>query len=436
MQRRVSWRLSLLCLLAAVLRLGLIAWHWGGTPAWFQSGDYILYRIGGEHILTYHNLSNSLFLVRTPLFPALIAALGVNDLAVLIANALIGVGVVPLTYILARQLGGRDPLALGAAFVAAVDPTAVNYSAFLGPEALANTLTVAAVVAAFYAVQRPPSWRAYGWGAVAGVLLVLSAYARPSAYVLWVPLALWLLVAYRRRWRVVLVFVLVSVLGVGAWIVHNQRVFHYATFSTIGPYTMAYYRAAAVEHISSGDDMDAVYTRINQRVVELADLDLPVNADTRHHFLASTPAVAHALTQTSWEIFKAHPWVYLATFPLGFARLYGLMTHSLARTFGALALAEMAWNWVFTLFAFGGMWVMWRRKLWLLLSLTLLLVVYYTAGTLLVKSAGMTTRERSVLTPWLAIAFVYGVDALNRRYALGARAKAWAARIFPRPRAY
>ncbi len=407
--------LGLLCVLAAGLRLGLIAWHWDGTATWFESGDYILYHIGGEHILTKHDFSNSLFLVRTPLFPVLIAALGGNDLAVLIANALIGVAVVPLTYLLARQFGLGERLALGAALVSALDPTAVNYSAFLGTEALANTLTPAAVVALLFAMQRPERWRSYVWATVAALLLVLSAYARPSAYVLWIPLGAWVAFVYRRRWRVVALFVLVSALGVGAWIVHNQRVFHNATFSTIGPYTMAYYRAASVEHIATGDSMDTIYTRINQRVVELAGLDLPVTPDTRHHFLASSPEVARALTQTSLEIFGAHPLVYLATFPLGFVRLYGFATHSLVRSLSALALVEMGWNVLFTLLAFWGLWIAWRRqRVWWSWGV-LLIVAYYTIGTLLVKSAGMTTRERSVLTPWLAIAFVYGVAAFYRR---------------------
>ena len=89
--------LLLVFALAVAVRLALIAVQYTNDLARFQSGDYTLYRIGGEHICAQRNTTNSLFLLRPPLFPLLVCLLGVNDWAVLLANAVIGAALAPLT---------------------------------------------------------------------------------------------------------------------------------------------------------------------------------------------------------------------------------------------------------------------------------------------------------------------------------------------------
>jgi hypothetical protein len=72
----------------------------------------------------------------------------------------------------------------------------------------------------------------------------------------------------------------------------------------------------------------------------------------------------------------------------------------------------VAWNAVFLLGACLGVGFAWRRRQWTLLWGVLLVCGYYTLGTLAVKSAGMDTRERSMLSPLMAAAWVYGSWAL------------------------
>lgn len=45
-----------------------------------DTGDYALYDIGARHFLQYGDFSNSLFLVRPPVYPLLLAALALATL--------------------------------------------------------------------------------------------------------------------------------------------------------------------------------------------------------------------------------------------------------------------------------------------------------------------------------------------------------------------
>jgi hypothetical protein len=408
--------LLLIFALAVVLHVALIAAWYTKDLRRFESGDYPLYAIGAQHIATHGDFSNSLFLVRPPLFPLLIYVLGRSDLAVIVVDALLGALIPPLTVLLAWQLGLPTWGAWLAGLLAAVDPAEIVYSSFLGPEPLANLLLLAAVIALLHAVRQRDRKQAVGWGAAAGLLLALSSYARPATYLVWIVLGLWLLLAFRRQWAAVVACALVTVSGLAVWIVHNGVVFHYYTFSTISPYTMLYYRAASVEHLATGHDMNTVYTALNQRVEQRLGHDpTGIGPDQRQDYLAATPQVAAALNAVAIETFKAHPGWYVLTIPVGFSRMYGLTTLALGRSSRVLAALEIGWNAVFLLGTCYGLWLAFRHKQWRLFWCVLLLCGYFTVGTLLVKSAGMTTRERSMLTPFMAVAAGYAAVAVRAR---------------------
>jgi len=407
-KRGFAWGLALIFALALALRLGLYAAWYTPDLHRFESGDYALYRIGAEHLRAEGDFSNSLFLVRPPGFILLVYALGSRHAWVIGVNAVLGALLAPLTSVLARRLdlGGRAALLAGV--LVAVDGGSVVYSPFLGPEPLANLLLLAAVVALLVGVQTASSRRAVVWGALAGLALACSAWTRPAAYLLWVPLAAWIVVAHRGRWRVALIFALINLAGIAGWTAHNARVFDYPTYSTISPYTLVYYHAASVEHQATGDDMDTVYTRINRRVEERIGRDpSAVGPGARHGYLAATPEIAAALNRVALDIFLDHPLITLATFPVGFARMFGLATRVLAPSSLVVSAAEIAWNAAFLLAAAAGLWRAWRRRQWTLFWIVLLVALYFTGGTLIVKSAGMTVRERSMLAPFMAAAAAY-----------------------------
>ncbi|MGQ9851200.1 MAG: phospholipid carrier-dependent glycosyltransferase [Aggregatilineaceae bacterium] len=398
----------LILALAVGLRLLLIAGWYTDDLSRFESGDYALYRIGAAHIAQEGDLSNSLFLVRPPLFPAIIYLLGRSDLTVLLVNAVVGALIAPLTVVLARRLGLGATGALVAGVIVAIDPAGIVYSSFLGPEPFANLLLLVVILTLLYAMGALTSRQATGWGILAAIALVLSAYARPAAYLLWIVLAMWWVAARPRYVLPVVVFALICAAGIGTWMLHNGKVFKHYTFSTIGPYTMLYYHAAAVEHLASGADMDTVYTTINRRVEERLGRDTAgVDAGRRHHYLAASPEVASALNGVAFDIFTTHPLITLMTFPIGFARMFGLVTIALQGFPLWVKALEVAWNTMFVLGTACGLWLAFRHRQWMLAWCVLLLCSYFTAGTLIVKSAGMTTRERSMLAPFMAVSVAY-----------------------------
>jgi hypothetical protein len=400
--------------LALVIRLGLVVVWLGDDYRAFESGDYVLYRVGAEHIRDNGDFSNSLFLVRPPAFPLVVLALGVNPLAVLLVDALLGALLAPGALVLARRLGLPLNAATVAGVIVAVDPGSVVHSAFLGPEPLANLTLLGAVLALLRAVDADGR---HGWtyGLAAGGLLALSVLARPATYLLWLPLGGWLLWQQRGAWRAVLAFGLVAVVGAGAWALHNRAVFGNFTVSTVSAFTLLYYRAAAVERTATGEDIDTVFTNINRRVEQRLGRDgANVDAGTRFGYLAASPQVTDALNAVSLEIIRAHPLVYVATFPVGFARMFGFLP-SQSRLPGALVYVEVLWNVALVAGTAVGLWLAGRQKRWRLFWCVLLLCAYYTAGTLMVKSAGMNTRERSMLAPFMATACAVVVQNTNRK---------------------
>ncbi|MBN1287930.1 MAG: glycosyltransferase family 39 protein [Anaerolineae bacterium] len=400
-------KLLVLFMLALVVRFAAAAGYLN-DPSPLGGGDYGLYSIGGEHIRDYGDFSNSLFLARPPLYPLMICVLGLNTGAVLLVNCALGALLAPLSYILARQMALDEPFALLAGAILIFDPAEVAYSANLYTEPLANTLLLSAIMLLLFSVRRAKWVGAAG----AGALLALSALARPAAYLLWVLLGIILLVAYRRRWRIVMVFAGVCAAGVLGWTVHNGIVFGHYTFNTVGPYTMLYYRAVSVERFATGQEVDAIYEDFARRVeARLGHDTANVDAGARHGHLAATPEVQQALTAVALEVFAAHPLAYLATIPQGLVRMFA-HTPVLAAW---LIPFDVAWNGLFVTGTVLGLWFAYRRKQWLLFGLVFWLGAYYVAGTLAVSVSAIDTRKRTMLTPLMAVTFAYAVQEIVTR---------------------
>jgi hypothetical protein len=406
--------LLLVCVLAAGVRLAWIGVRYTDDLSRFESGDYELYWHGGRHIQEHGDLTNSLFAHRPPLFPLLIALVGIdNDLGVLLVNALIGAALAPLSVILARQLGLRDVLATWVGVIVALDPASVVYAAWLGAEPLANVWFMLMVIALLHAVTRPERGRAALWGGAAGAALALSVLARPTPFLIWTGLAVWLLVVYRPQWATVAAYVLVSVIGVGAWVIHNGQTFDNYTVSTVGSYSLLYYRAASVEHWGSGDDMSTVYARLARRVEERLGHDTTgVDADTRHTHYSGPSELTDAMNRTALETFTRYPQWYVAITPIGLARMFG-WTNPLPRWTRPL---EVAWNTILVSGTAAGLWLAYRQKRWLLFWGVFLVCGYFTGATIFSQTSGLDTRMRTMLAPFMAMALVLALDTLRARW--------------------
>jgi len=423
-RQRLIASLALIFLVAFGVRLLFVISRYTPSLSNFEFGDYPSYAFAARHWMQYGDFSSRLFLVRPPLFPLLIALLGDWTAAVLIANCALGALNAVLAALLCRALfgqGAEGRLGLLAGLFVALDPSSVAYSAFLGAEPLANaSLTLAWLCfwQALNAAEQPAIFLRRS--ALAALALSVSMLTRPLAHLLWLPLGLFSALALWHRGRLKLglaalgTFALISGGTMSAWIAHNGRVFDNATFSSIAYYTMLYYRAASVEHLATGVAPEEVLKALSSRVEARLGRTLPpgVTLDgARHTHLMLTSEEATALLATALEVFLTYPHVYIATIPLGLARMYGY-TYIID---GAWRIVDVLWNVSFTGLALYGLVLLWRRRQRLLAIFMALMALYFTVSTLLVKTAGSDTRERSMLVSLMACCAAYAVYAVAQR---------------------
>jgi hypothetical protein len=428
-QRRLWTHLALIFLVALGGRLLFVLSRYTPSLSNFEFGDYPSYAFAARHWLQHGDFSSRLFLVRPPLFPLLIALLGDQTAAVLLANCALGALNAVLAALLCEAAFGRRAegrFGLLAGLFVALDPSSVAYSAFLGAEPLANaslTLTLLCFWQALNAAARPAI--CLRRLILAALALSVSMLTRPLAYLLWLPLGLLGAFALRhkqRLWAGVTAFALISGGTMSAWIAHNGRVFDNATFSSTTYYTMLYYRAASIEHLATGAAPEEVLTALSLRVEARLGRTLPPEIapeGVRHTHLANTAEEAAALLATALEVFLTYPHIYLVTLPLGLVRMY---SHTQIIN-GAWRIVDVLWNILLTGLFLYGLALLWRERQQRLFALfTTLIALYFTVSTLLVKTAGIDTRERSMLVSLMACCAAYAVHAIAQR--LGRRAKA------------
>ena len=409
--------LALMFLMGLALRFGYALAIYELSLVVYHGGDYDLYRIGAENILRGDlAFTNDLYLLRPPLFPLLIALLNMQPAAILAANILLSSSIIPLTFILARQLRLPGPLPLLAALIVALDPTSIKYAGVLQAEPLANVLLACAFVSSMALKNADTPKTIAALGLMSGGFIALSSLARPASYLFWIPMALWIAWA-RRGWRFMAAasLALAGLLGTGLWIGHNALTYGHWTFSTIGNYNLLYYRAASVLYQATGNDINDIYADLARRVeAEVGNGATNITAMQRHTHYTRTAELQQAMTRIAIDTILHHPIQYLMTLPVGLQRV-------LVHLSGPLQWLGLIWNTVL-LFASGiGLWILARKRLWAEMAFLILPCTYFIAGTLLVQTSGIDTRARVMVTPLLAIMAAYGLmHLLTRRRAASA----------------
>lgn len=245
--RRGRWFVVAVLVLAAVARLGVIAWDRHYTPAYDGAHfDAIAKSIahGDGYGNTLLPMTHGPSAYRAPLYPTVLSAAyvvtGDSVTAGRIENALIGVGLVALIGVVAAQLWSRRVAAV-ALVIAALHPTLWLYGSGLQLEPLLALLIVGATAAALQHRRAP---RGLWWPAIAGVIVGLGALTRETAFLLLPGLA-WLVWTARPRWtrRAVLAPVLLVVIAcatVAPWTIRNAvRLHAFVPVSTSGGYSIA-----------------------------------------------------------------------------------------------------------------------------------------------------------------------------------------------------
>ena len=409
--------LLMLILMGLLLRIGYAVSLYEPSLLNYYLDDYIEYRNAAEDILQGDlAFTNSLYLIRPPGFSLLVAALGLQPLLILAVNILLGTGIIPLTYILARQFDLSPKLGLLAAGIVAIDPTSIRYSSVLLAEPLANLLLTFGFVSLMALKRAGTRQQTVMWGLLAGGFIALSALTRPAAYLLWIPMALWIAFA-RQRWRVLAVCSLVSLalLGTMLWKHHNATYLRNNSFSTIGTYNLLYYRAVSVLYQATGQDKDSIYATLASRVEDRLGNEIPnITHHRRWHHRASPTAMESVMTEVALDVFREYPLYYLLTIPVGLYRtLFAVSDMPLWLGIG--------WNVALLLAAGYGLWQIARQRRWADALFLLLPCAYFLAGTLLVQTSGIDTRARVMVTPLLAVMVAYGAAYwLNQRRAASA----------------
>ena len=254
------------------------------------------------------------------------------------------------------------------------------------------------------------------WGLLAGGFIILSALTRPAAYLLWIPMAVWIAFA-RRRWRALAVCSLIALAfsGMMLWKQHNATYLTNSSFSTIGTFNLLYYRAASVLHQATQQDINTIYMTLAGRVeAKLGNNVLNINRDRRWHHRASPAQMESMMTEVALDAFREYPLYYLLTIPVGLYRtLLEIWTFPIWISIG--------WNAALLLAAGYGLWQLARRRRWIEMAFLLLSCAYFLTGTLLVQTSGIDTRARVMVTPLLAVMAAHAaLRWLNRRRAASA----------------
>ena len=351
-----------------VLRIGYAVAIYEPSLLPYHGGDIELYLIGAEDILSGDlPFTGDWYLWRPPLFPLLMATMNLDSFAILAANILLGTFVIPLTYLLARQLKLPLYMALLSALILALDPTSIRHSGVLQAEPLANILLAAAFVSLTMVKSVRTRPATLTWGLLAGACIVLSALARPSAYLLWIPMAIWAALA-QPRWRILAAgsLIVVGYSVTGLWIQHNAVTLGHNTFSTVGNFNMLYYRATSVLHQATGQEIDEVYAELTRRVeARLGNETEDITAAKRHQHYVGSPQLQAAMTEVAIGVFREHPLHYVLAIPVG---LYRTLLH----VSGPLLWPGIVWNVALLLSAVYGLRQLMREKHWAMVMLLLL----------------------------------------------------------------
>ncbi len=223
-------------ILAAVVRFGLLAIALARTGvAAVEGTDTYSYLIPGQSLL-FHGAfyaDGVPALLRTPGYPLFLAITALAGFTVAAAvNIVLSLFCLILVWKLARVASGDERIAMGAAWLMAVEPLTAIFSILLLSETLFMTFILFGMerLASFLQTHR------LRMVAAAGVSMAAAAFVRPAAYYLPVALAVGLLVVLARvpglRWKAPAVLLISCLPWLAAWQLRNYAETGYSGFSS------------------------------------------------------------------------------------------------------------------------------------------------------------------------------------------------------------
>jgi hypothetical protein len=239
-------------------------------------------------------------ILRTPGYPAFIAAIG-HNLRLILAVQAIMAGIIPLLVAISVMNEWSFAAAVIAQLLIAFDLPSIVMANGIMAEALFQTLVEIALFVPFLVAAGGRAASALGF--LTGVLGGLAALTRPIGIAL--PLLLPIpFLAQRtiRRSRHLLAAGLafgISLMIIAGWSTRNYKSERYAGVSTVGAINMYYYRAANVVARKEGTLLEATWKSFGTRLG--VPYERIYNADVQ------SAALAHRMNSLAFKVLEANP---------------------------------------------------------------------------------------------------------------------------------
>jgi 4-amino-4-deoxy-L-arabinose transferase-like glycosyltransferase len=413
--RRLARPLPVLCVLALVVRLAVVFATPHFRPA-TDAADYDRIAVSlsdhGGFPVTGLAPAGGPTAFREPVFPVLLAGAyeltGTTNRATArwragrVLEAVLGVMLVALMYLIARRLWGRT-VALITGAIAVVYPPLLLVNSSLMSESVYIPLVLGAVLAA---LGHRDSGRGR-WAVATGVLIGLTALTRANGIALLLPIGL--LVWPRPRWswqsvRRPLIVLAATLATLAPWTIRNTHVFH---------------RVVPI-NTDSGFAFAGTYNSLAQTRGDYPAMWIPPIVQMQHvlrrHPTDNEAQLSEHLDTIGFDYIRAHPASLLKTAAWSGLRLLNLTGTRLERVAAAgeaypprLAELSVYAFWLTGLFALAGAFTLAARRvppaLWGCPVVILLSSVLFIG----------TTRYRSPADPFIVMLAALGAIDLRRR---------------------
>lgn len=243
---------------------------------------------------------------RTPGYPVFIAAIysifGEDYLFIVIAQILISIGTILITYVIARTLWNSQA-ALLSALLLSLDIISIEYSQLLQTETLFTFLLLIGVLCGIRLILGIGGWRKNAF--FLGATLALAALVRPIGCYLAYPVLIGLFIfgkIIRGRWReaALLIFLVALpwVVLVGGWQLRNFLLTGDSEFSSNKGVALLKYRAASIIAKRDNISNEAAVAKIIESLPEAKKM--------------SQTELCDLYTRTALSIIRNHPLLYLS----------------------------------------------------------------------------------------------------------------------------
>ncbi len=385
---------------------------------------------------------------------AVYSLFGVNPLLAVFAQTFISAPICLFAYHLAKELGAEKRIQLVAALLAAVDPASISVGLTLVAETLSNFFVALSLIFLVRLLKSScharESGNPVGFGlldsrlrgsdgvppkgnshenklqgrpasqglplldaAACAACVVLAALARPNAIYFFGVVALVILAFASRRLAKVGVFVCLFAIGVLPWYFRNYAYANTFTFATTSDFNLFFYKAVSVEQWATGKSplrIEAEFAYQLEQRLGIARSFESYDENSIWPYLVPADTRAYRLMrEMAWEVYLAHPLVYLFLIPVTLVKLLGL-SGSL-NALNVVTGATLVFNLALYTAALMGCLIVWQKKLWIWLFVTLVPIIYFLLVPA-VTGGVQDTRARTSVTICFVILAAIGLGWL------------------------